>query len=257
MQISLLVSSHSNEQRLPLSVEPSRKVEEDALTDQHLVLLVYVGIIALLGTKHTNALILFRSKKLIQQSQVAVSDGAHDGTRLFLFEKFSHMRFLVDTGADISVLPPTISSVFNLVAANNTIIKTYGTRKITLSLRLRREFPWTFIIAEVSKAIIGSDFLAHYVLLVDLTGRELIDRLTCIRSKGKAIIDPTPTVSAVNLDKRFQELIFSYSDLLDESAFLQSMGWFITLNQKVNQFSLDSENYLHPILNKPKMNSTQ
>lgn len=156
---------------------------------------------------------------------MAVSDGAQDGARLFIFDKSTHMSFLVDTGADISVLPPTITerqntpSVFNLVAANGTTIRTYGTRKITLSLGLRREFPWTFIIADVSKAIIGADFLTHYGLLVDLTGRELIDRLTCIRSKGKTIIDPTPTVSAVNVDRRFQKLIFEYSDLLESSSF--------------------------------------
>lgn len=166
----------------------------------------------------------FVCKKLNGQSQVATSDNGLGSTRLFLLDPMTHQRFLVDTGADISVLPPTSTerrnthSIFNLVAANGTKIQTYGQRNITVSLGLRRQFQWTFIIADVGRPIIGADFLSYYGLLVDLTGRVLIDRLTCIRSLGKVVMDPTPSVTTLKTDNLFHQLIRSYGDLLEGSS---------------------------------------
>lgn len=48
-----------------------------------------------------------------------------------------------------------------LYAANRTSIKTYGTQLYHMDLGLRRIFTWPFIIADVSQAIIGADFLYH------------------------------------------------------------------------------------------------
>lgn len=166
----------------------------------------------------------FIIKKLNGQSQVAMSDSGLGSTRLFLYDKMINQRYLIDTGADISVLPPTstdrknIPSVFNLIAANNTNIQTYGQLNITVSLGLRRLFPWTFIIADVAKSIIVADFLSHNGLLIDLNGRVPIDRLTCVRSIGKVVIDPTPTITTLKTDNLFHQLIHSYSDLLENSS---------------------------------------
>src|SRR5215469_16897810 len=46
---------------------------------------------------------------------------------------------------------------------------------LSLSLHLRRTFPWVFTIADVSQTIIGADFLKHFDLLVDLRRQCLID----------------------------------------------------------------------------------
>ena len=76
--------------------------------------------------------------------------------------------YLVDTGASISVLPRRpndIEQPLTLYDANRTPIKTYGTRR--LQVNLNRSFPWDFTIADVDQPIIGTDFLAHYDLLVD------------------------------------------------------------------------------------------
>lgn len=156
---------------------------------------------------------------------MAVSDTGQSSTRLFLFDKSTNQSYLVDTGSDISVLPPTPedrqqnnSSVFNLVAANGTTIKTYGKRNISISIGLRRLFPWTFTVAEVSRPIIGADFLTYFNLLVDLKGRALIDRLTTVRSQGEVVIDPTPTVTALNTENQFHQLVQSYGDLMENST---------------------------------------
>ena len=54
------------------------------------------------------------------------------------------------------------------VAANNTTINTYGTSRRVVDFGLKRDYPWTFIVADIKQPIIGADFLIHYSLLVDL-----------------------------------------------------------------------------------------
>ena len=49
---------------------------------------------------------------------------------------------------------------------------------MTINLGLRREFRWRFLVADVSKPILGADFLAHYNLLPDLSNRRLVDSIT-------------------------------------------------------------------------------
>nr|VZI33608.1 unnamed protein product [Spirometra erinaceieuropaei] len=103
--------------------------------------------------------------------------------RLFLWDRIAGAKFLVDTGAEVSVVPPNPAerktrSSFYLTAANNFSIPTFGQRSITLDLGLRRIFRWVFIIADVSVALISADFLAHFNLLVDLKNRRLVDCIT-------------------------------------------------------------------------------
>lgn len=43
-----------------------------------------------------------------------------------------------------------------------------GDQLKTIDLGLNRQFTWNFIIADVKVPIIGSDFLAHFDLLIDL-----------------------------------------------------------------------------------------
>ena len=60
-----------------------------------------------------------------------------------------------------------------LSAANGSEIATYGTIPLVINLGLRRDFAWKFVIADVSHAIIGVDFLEHHNL--DVRNRRLID----------------------------------------------------------------------------------
>src|SRR5215469_12032538 len=101
-------------------------------------------------------------------------------SRLKIFDSLSKRFYLIDTGAEISLLPrdadssPSVS-FRTLYAANGSTISTYGEKLCTVSLHLRRTFPWVFTIADVSQAIIGADFLKHFDLLVDLRRKCLID----------------------------------------------------------------------------------
>ena len=59
---------------------------------------------------------------------------------LHVTDKTSGVRFLVDTGAEVSVVPPShvehkrSQQTFTLQAVNNTAITTYGCKSLTLDL---------------------------------------------------------------------------------------------------------------------------
>lgn len=168
--------------------------------------------------------------KLVGPLLLASSNSGQAISRLILYDHLSRMDYLIDTGADISVLPPTPpdlqkqTSAFGLVAANGTSIPTYGKRLVKVALGLRREFSWVFTIANVSRPIIGADFLTHFNLLVDLRGRTLIDRLTLIKTKGKITVDPIPTIMACKSNGAFHQLIQSYADIMEDSPTSTAMA---------------------------------
>ena len=93
---------------------------------------------------------------------------------LYVADKGHKCKYLIDTGAAVSVLPKSCANGISdadslpLVAANNRTIHTYGSCKGVVDVGLKREYPWTFIVADVQQPIIGADFLIHYNLLVDL-----------------------------------------------------------------------------------------
>ncbi|CAM1332024.1 Uncharacterised protein r2_g4097 [Pycnogonum litorale] len=96
----------------------------------------------------------------------------------------THKRFLIDTGAEVSLLPRsftdrrTTPATTILTAANDSVIATFGQRSLTLDLALRRTFKWILIIADVQTPILGADFLRKFNLLVDMKERRLIDKST-------------------------------------------------------------------------------
>ncbi|GBM84476.1 hypothetical protein AVEN_192189-1 [Araneus ventricosus] len=142
--------------------------------------------------------------------------------RLVIHDRPSGLNFLVDTGADISVVPPSSEerckpkSLLNLLAANGTKINTYGTRNLSLNIGLRRIFSWSFIIADVSRPILGADFLTHYGIIIDLKSKCLKDQQTTLTSTGKISTDNTPSITALKLSLNFKDLIREYNDIFDD-----------------------------------------
>ena len=87
-------------------------------------------------------------------------------SRLFyIMDRSTGHRFLVDTGAEVSVLPPSRRELkhrdegCNLLAVNGSTIPTYGKCSLTLDLGLRCTFRWVFVIANIKSPILGADFL--------------------------------------------------------------------------------------------------
>ncbi|UYV63704.1 hypothetical protein LAZ67_2005371 [Cordylochernes scorpioides] len=135
--------------------------------------------------------------KRIRPPSVGATDGAGLTRRLFITDRRSAYLFLVDTGAEVSVIPPPVKNARpshrQLFAANGSIIHTYGERHFELDLGLGRLFRWPFIIADVGVSIIGADFLRHYGLTVDLRNHRLSDPVSSLHSIGQ--VSPSSAVS--------------------------------------------------------------
>ncbi|KAJ8915273.1 hypothetical protein NQ315_014781 [Exocentrus adspersus] len=106
------------------------------------------------------------------------------------------IQFLIDTSADLCVYPRKLvrsrrpKSTHELIAANGTIT-------IKLNFQLRRSFSWQFVIADVSKSIIGVDFLSHYGLLVDVRNQRLLDETTRLTSPGVVAGSTVPSITTI------------------------------------------------------------
>ncbi|CAB3377290.1 Hypothetical predicted protein [Cloeon dipterum] len=140
--------------------------------------------------------------------------------RLFITDRNTGYQFLVDSGSDLCVYPRTFlkgnapKSDYDLRAANGTPITTYGDVVINLNLGLRRAYSWKFIVADVSKPIIGSDFLHHYDLLIDLRNQRLIDTSTSLSIVGRTSRCATLSVSYTRAEGPFHDLLNGFPDLL-------------------------------------------
>jgi hypothetical protein len=100
-------------------------------------------------------------------------------------------NFLVYSGADESVFPLSNADrrrprTANLVAANGSVIKTYGRRNVPLLLANNRSFIQEFWLAEVTQLILCADFFIANGLAIDLAGRRLLslDHLAVIPARA-------------------------------------------------------------------------
>ena len=137
---------------------------------------------------------------------------------LHLRDNRSNTRFLIDTGADVSIIPApaslrTLPPLLHLHAANGTKIPVYSRRTMQVDLHLRRCFEWTFYVGDVSQAILGADFLKHFNLLVDVKGRKLVDPLTSISSNAQPAPGDSTLLSVIQGDHQFAALLKSFPTL--------------------------------------------
>ena len=138
--------------------------------------------------------------KRLGHSLSAASAAGHSPSHLlFLQDKISGRCFLINTGAEVSIIPPTAADRrhkpdLGLKAVYGSSIPTYGTRPFT-DLGLRRMFRWIFIIADIRTPIIGADFLREYGLLVNLKHGHLLDATTSLQTKGTIshVVSPSPS----------------------------------------------------------------
>ena len=158
--------------------------------------------------------------KRIEPVTHATSQPGTISCRLIIRDPTSSLNFLIDTGAVVSVLPNRIygktipNHEFTLSAANGTIIHTFGTKLMEVSLGLRRSFKHVFVLASVDRPIIGADFLRDTGLLVDLANNRLIDTETTLYAIGNVIKDSTPTPLQCSINTEFGKLLDEFRDLL-------------------------------------------
>ena len=141
-------------------------------------------------------------------------------------------NYLIDTGAAASMLPKSCANrtsdaaCLPLVAANNTTINTYGNCRRIVDVGLKRDYAWTFIVADVKQPIIGADFFIHHSLLVDLKSRCLRDMRT-----GSAIPATLSSIKPLSLN-RVDTIQKDYTKLLGQ---FPELTRFTTKSKPVKQ----------------------
>ena len=153
------------------------------------------------------------------QSLAATSVTGHPTSRLlFLTNSNSGRRFLIDTGAEVSVIPPSAVDRKNkqdlpaLQAVNGSSIATFGTRSLTLDLGLRRVFRWIFVIADIRTPILGADFLREHGLLVNMKQGRLVDTATTLQTQGTIahIVSPSPSLSSQSKTTEYDAILAEF-----------------------------------------------
>nr|VZH92711.1 unnamed protein product [Spirometra erinaceieuropaei] len=145
------------------------------------------------------------------------SGSSGSGRTFYVCDTATRRRFLVYTGAQISVVSPTAtdrpfpSPGLHLQAANCSPISTFGSLSLTLNIGHRRSFTWIFVIADVPHAILGSDFHAKFDLLVDCRGARLLDRTTGLFVRGLTPFTVPINLSVLDTDvaSPFRQLLLS------------------------------------------------
>ncbi|XP_010767363.1 uncharacterized protein [Notothenia coriiceps] len=127
------------------------------------------------------------------RSVVAASVGTSNRL-LFIRDTLSGRRLLCDTGAQRSILPATVEDAAGgghgppLTSANDTPIRTYGTKTVDLFFEGQR-FKWDFVTAEISFTLL--DFLCAHGLLVDVKNSRLLNKFQHLLSEFPDLTQPT------------------------------------------------------------------
>ncbi|KAI5752243.1 hypothetical protein M8J77_015136 [Diaphorina citri] len=72
---------------------------------------------------------------------------------------------------------------------------------------------WRFVVADVSKPIIGADFLHYHNLLVDLRNQRLLDGTTHLTVQGHVAESNIPSVKTVNATSRYHQLLQQFKEI--------------------------------------------
>ena len=209
----------------------------------------------------------FRGKRPSRPSIVATAAGATNSL-LFLVDGHSAKRFLVDTGAAVSVYPASLrdingdSHTRSLVAANGSNIATYGTRRMNIRLE-NQDYTGPFFLADVKTPLLGADFLHANGLLVDLQSKRLVNATSfassTLRQSNQTSLGPHH-VTSNDPYSRLHELYCSSkrdygSPVLNFHASLSGMAWNISSKQKVHQCTLELADCHQTNLSFPKRSS--
>lgn len=140
--------------------------------------------------------------------------------RLFVTDRHSKLQFLVDTGSDLCVFPRSAlrdrraRTNFELCAANGSNIFTYGYVHLNLNLGMHRDYSWRFVVADVTKPIIGVDFLKFYNLIVDCRNKKLIDNTTSIASVATfANCKDVHSVKVLTGDSQYHKILNEFPEI--------------------------------------------
>ena len=141
-------------------------------------------------------------------------------TQLFITDCISKRRFLVDTGAQVSVTPASDIDKQSgiqgppLQAANSSTVTTYGARVVSLHFG-QHVFQARLVTADVKCPLLGADFLRQHNLLVDIRNHRLIEADTfCSIPCSISSVTPTQLALLEPTSNKFRKVLNDYPDLL-------------------------------------------
>ena len=138
---------------------------------------------------------------------------------LYVKDDISGRRFLVDTGALVSVFPASGLDTRSyharplLEAANGSTIHTYGEKQMTMSIN-RWKYVWKFLVPDVTQPLLGADFLCSNSLMVDVKGQRLVDPTTYTSLPLFVTKASTHGIHNVAQDNDFSALLKEFPDIL-------------------------------------------
>uniref|UniRef100_A0A5S6QQM2 RNA-directed DNA polymerase n=2 Tax=Trichuris muris TaxID=70415 RepID=A0A5S6QQM2_TRIMR len=124
----------------------------------------------------------FYHRRFGQDARKCTPPSKEQSRCLFLTDQQTGTRFLIDTGATVSLLPLKFASAKylephdvlpTLQAINGSPVTVSGSKTLTIHLDDLPPIKWTFTIADVNTAIIGADLIYHHRLAVDIGNRRL------------------------------------------------------------------------------------
>ena len=142
---------------------------------------------------------------------------------IYLTDSLSNHRFLIDTGATISLFPHRSKeepSSLQLIAANGQSIPSWGNRLISLQFGNCR-FHWNFQLAAVDQPLLGADFLKTFNLLVDVAGKQVLDAssLQIISSSSTPPTNQSPFFTAlVNTPTEYRDILARFPGVTNEKT---------------------------------------
>ncbi|XP_066956221.1 uncharacterized protein [Macrobrachium rosenbergii] len=128
----------------------------------------------------------------------------HKGsTRFFIMDRRLNTEFLADKGACRSFVPaspherlnPTPPTNIHVSTASGEPLKIYRRQTMKLSFSAK-QYSWMFIMADVTLALLGADFLKEHNLLVDVASEQLIPKTAPTSSPQQRIQQTVSITSA-------------------------------------------------------------
>ncbi|BHF74694.1 hypothetical protein SprV_0501778100 [Sparganum proliferum] len=169
--------------------------------------------------------VLSKSKRVKQVSPKVsaanLPDSSNPGCKFYVRNTRSGRSLLVDTSAQLSVIPRTPAArpypnpgLF-LQAVNTSPIITFVTCSLSLDIGFRRLFPWVFVVADIPCAILGADFLAAFDLLVNCLQSRLHDKTINLTVRGISFSDAPRKLAVLEPEpeNQFRQLLAKYPGL--------------------------------------------
>ena len=176
---------------------------------------------------------VFLVGKLVQRQEDVRTLPAGPATSsplVYLQDSLSSRRFLIDSGASVSVFPAprssSTSSGVKLLTADGSSLTCSGSRLIPLLFGAHR-FEWPFQLAPVAIPILGADFLKHFNLILDVSNQRVFS--TDSPTNPSVILPTAPDSPSAPLKanllttpKCIQDLFAEFPDLASSDGFTAS-----------------------------------